>query len=73
MNFALALAENRVPGIRVDQSQFPDNVASSGRQILFREPAKQTLESIQRALEQKEPMPGLVAGLVLGSPDFQRR
>jgi uncharacterized protein (DUF1800 family) len=73
MNFALALTANRVPGIKVDQSQFQEDVAATGRQILFREPAKQTLESIQRALEQKEPTPGLVAGLVLGSPDFQRR
>jgi uncharacterized protein (DUF1800 family) len=73
MNFALALTENRVPGIRVDQNQFQDTIAATGRQILFREPAQQTLESIQRALEQKEPMPGLVAGLLLGSPDFQRR
>jgi uncharacterized protein (DUF1800 family) len=73
MNFALALTANRVPGIKVDQSQFQDNVATTGRQVLFREPAQQTRESIQRALEQKEPTPGLVAGLVLGSPDFQRR
>jgi len=73
MNFALALTANRVPGIKVDQSQFQDNVAATGRQVLFRDPSKQTLESIQRALEQKEPTPGLVAGLVLGSPDFQRR
>jgi uncharacterized protein (DUF1800 family) len=73
MNFALALTANRVPGIKVDQNQFQDDVAATGRQVLFREPAKQTLESIQRALEQKDPTPGLVAGLVLGSPDFQRR
>jgi uncharacterized protein (DUF1800 family) len=73
MNFALALTANRVPGVKVDQSQFQDNVATTGRQVLFREPAQQTRESIQRALEQKEPTPGLVAGLVLGSPDFQRR
>jgi len=73
MNFALALTANRVPGIKVDQSQFQDDTAAAARRVLFHEPAKQTLDSIQRALEQKEPTPGLVAGLVLGSPDFQRR
>ena len=73
MNFALALTANRVPGITVNQSQFQDNVAATGRQVLFRDPSKQTSDSIQRALERKEPTPGLVAGLVLGSPDFQRR
>jgi hypothetical protein len=31
------------------------------------------MDSIQKVLEQKEPSPALVAGLVLGSPDFQRR
>jgi len=73
MNFALALTSNRVPGIRVDQSQFDDNVAATGRQVLFHEPSKQTLDSIGKALTQRDPSPGLVAGLVLGSPDFQRR
>jgi uncharacterized protein (DUF1800 family) len=73
MNFALALTANRVPGITVDQSRFQDDVAATGRQILFRDPAKQTLNSIDKALTQRDPTPGLVAGLVLGSPDFQRR
>jgi len=73
MNFALALAGNRVPGVKVDPSQFQDNTSGTARQVLFQEPAKQTLDSIEKALQQKEPTPGLVAGLVLGSPDFQRR
>jgi uncharacterized protein (DUF1800 family) len=73
MNFALALTSNRVPGIKVDQDQFQDDVAATGRQVLFHEPAKQTLDSIDKALTQRDATPGLVAGLVLGSPDFQRR
>jgi len=40
---------------------------------LFHEPAKQTLDSIEKALAQREPTPALIAGLVLGSSDFQRR
>jgi uncharacterized protein (DUF1800 family) len=73
MNFALALADNRVPGVKVDQSTFQDSTASVGRQLLFHEPTQQTLDSIQKALAQQEPKPPLLAGLVLGSPDFQRR
>jgi uncharacterized protein (DUF1800 family) len=73
MNFALALTDNRLPGVKVDQDQFQDNIAATALQVLFQEPAKQTLDSIETALRQKEPTPGLVAGLVLGSPDFQRR
>jgi hypothetical protein len=58
----------------VDVSRFESEPAAEvARQILFREPAAQTLDSIQRALAQKDPTPALTAGLVLGSPDFQRR
>jgi uncharacterized protein (DUF1800 family) len=73
MNFALALADNRVPGSKVDSSRFDENIAAVARQVLFHEPAKQTLDSIEKALAQREPTPALIAGLVLGSPDFQRR
>jgi uncharacterized protein (DUF1800 family) len=73
MNFALALTDNRVPGSKVDATKFADNPAAVARQVLFHEASPQTLDSIQKALAQREPTPALVAGLVLGSPDFQRR
>ena len=73
MNFALALADNRVPGSKVDVSRFQNDAAAVARQILFQEPAQQTLNSIEKALAEREPTPSLAAGLVLGSPDFQRR
>jgi uncharacterized protein (DUF1800 family) len=73
MNFALALTDNRVAGSKVDASAFENSAAVVARQVLFHEPARQTLDSIEKALAQREPTPALVAGLVLGSPDFQRR
>jgi len=73
MNFALALADNRVPGSKVDATKFADDPAAVARQVLFHEASQQTLDSIQKALAQREPTPVLVVGLVLGSPDFQRR
>ena len=75
MNFALALADNRVPGSKVEVSRFgsENDPAAIARQVLFHEPAQQTLDSIQKALAQKEPTREMVVGLVLGSPDFQRR
>jgi uncharacterized protein (DUF1800 family) len=73
MNFALALAGNRVPGSKVDASQFADNPGAVALQVLFHDPSQQTLDSINKALTQREPTPALTAGLVLGSPDFQRR
>jgi uncharacterized protein (DUF1800 family) len=73
MNFALALADNRVPGVKVDSTQFPADPAEAARKLLFGDATQQTIASINNALTQKEPTPALVAGLVLGSPDFQRR
>jgi len=73
MNFALALTANRVPGVKVDTAAFDNSAATVARQLLFHDPTKQTLDSIEKALSQKEPTPEMVAGLVLGSPDFQRR
>jgi len=73
MNFALALTANRVPGASVDAGAFDTDAAAVARQLLFHDPTQQTLDSIEKALSQKEPTPALVAGLVLGSPDFQRR
>jgi uncharacterized protein (DUF1800 family) len=73
MNFALALADNRVPGSKVDAGTFENSAGLVARRLLFHEPSQQTLNSIEKALAQREPTPALVAGLVLGSPDFQRR
>jgi uncharacterized protein (DUF1800 family) len=73
MNFALALTANRVPGSRVNTERFENDPATVARQVLFHEPAQQTLDSIDKALAQRAPTPAVTAGLVLGSPDFQRR
>jgi len=74
MNFALQLAENHVPGVKVDARQISDQPAAAARTLLGRNPSPQTQAGIQKALtEQKQKTPGLVAGLVIGSPDFQRR
>ena len=90
MNFALQLAQNRVPGVKVDTKQFGDKLgpksvpaskvvapATVAQHILFSPPSPQTLTAIDKALatqtDQKGPTPAMVAGLVIGSPEFQRR
>ena len=79
MNFALALAQNKVPGVKIDPAKFgtadPSAIAKS---LMFRDVSPQTRASLDKALQQqqaKTPVPAaaVVAGLVLGSPDFQRR
>ena len=70
MNFALSLAQNKVPGSKMDASLFngsPDEVA---QQVLFTTARPETLAAIEKqAQSAKAP----VVGLMLGSPDFQRR
>jgi uncharacterized protein (DUF1800 family) len=70
MNFALSLAQNKVPGSKLDASLFigsPDEVA---RQVLFTNARPETLAAIDKQVQSaKAP----VVGLLLGSPDFQRR
>jgi uncharacterized protein (DUF1800 family) len=91
MNFALALANNRVPGVKVDEENWQalmqrDPLALS-RYLLEQDPSAATRNAIEKALGdtdlQKQLMqnakagpprlPSLVAGLTLGSPEFQKR
>ena len=74
MNFALQLSENHVPGVAVDVSHFSSDPAVVARGLLCRPASQRTQAGIQKALaEQKKKTSGLVAGLVIGSPDFQRK
>ena len=91
MNFGLALAHNRVPGVMVNLDRWqtvaqndPMNLAV---EILEQQPSEQTRAAILKTLNDSElqkqlaanakagppQIPSLVAGLALGSPEFQRR
>jgi len=72
MNFALALTQNKLPGVRVDATQLEGDPHQVAARLLFSEPTSQTREAIERGLaEKKDGM--VIAGLVIGSPEFQRR
>jgi uncharacterized protein (DUF1800 family) len=85
MNFAMQLGQNKIEGVTVDSKKFSSVPATTAKQILFTNASSQTLDAIAKSLEQPKPKkdqkpvkaqppsPGLIAGLVLGSPDFQRR
>jgi hypothetical protein len=73
MNFAMSLAQNKVPGTKIDAKRFPEDPAKTARMVLFHDASPQTKDVIAKALAEKKPTPDVVAGLVLGSPDFQRR
>jgi uncharacterized protein (DUF1800 family) len=79
MNFAVALTQNKLAGVKLDASHFSDDPTRAARQVLFTNATPQTRDAIVQALadqKQKDPKAAssaLLAGLVLGSPDFQKR
>jgi uncharacterized protein (DUF1800 family) len=80
LNFALALAQNRVPGVKLDltnwQTMSQRDPLELARTILEQDPSEQTKAAIEKMLDGKTGPPqiaSLVAGLSLGSPEFQRR
>jgi uncharacterized protein (DUF1800 family) len=80
MNFALALAQNKVAGVKVDTARFTSDPAETARVLLYRNLSAPTQAAITRALaDQKDKTPAaaisgaMVAGLLIGSPEFQRR
>ncbi len=79
MNFSLNLAQNHVAGVKVDASKLPDDPMAIARRLMSTDVSPQTRASIENALKDqkaknpKQQTPALLAGLVLGSPDFQKR
>jgi uncharacterized protein (DUF1800 family) len=91
MNFALALANNRVPGVKIDitawQPLMQKDPIDLARYLLEQDLSPATQGAIEKALNDSEMqkqlmqnakagaprLPSLVAGLALGSPEFQKR
>ncbi|HEX4278634.1 MAG TPA: DUF1800 domain-containing protein [Bryobacteraceae bacterium] len=74
LNFAADLTAGKVPGIKVDSSRLSgkDNSAIA-RSLLGRDASSSTEAAIEKGLEGKDHAPLLIASLVIGSPEFQRR
>ena len=72
MNFALSLAQGKIPGVKVDTTQFTGDAAHIERQLLMTNPPVGAQLAIEAGLTEVRTGP-MIAGLTLGSPDFQRR
>jgi hypothetical protein len=70
MNFALALAQNKVQGAKSQVSGTREQLES---QLVPAGLSASTREVIENALKEKDAKPEVIAGLLLGSPEFQRR
>ena len=75
MNFSMALARGRIPGVKVDPAQFGVTVDASRieRGILGTDPSPAAKDAIATGLAEQQDLGALAAGLTLGSPDFQKR
>jgi uncharacterized protein (DUF1800 family) len=77
MNFALALTQGKLHGITVpaDRLASNDDPMALAKQLLPAPLSAATRETIAKALEgqTEQQQQALVAGLLLGSPEFQRR
>ena len=74
MNFALQLAQNHVESVKVDVARFGDDPSEVAKALMFRAMSPETRAAIDQALQdKKQKNPALVAALVIGSPDFQKR
>jgi uncharacterized protein (DUF1800 family) len=74
INFATALASGQIAGVKLDSSRLEGKDANAiAREVLARDPLPETQEAIQKGLEGKEPTARFLAGLAMGSPEFQRR
>jgi uncharacterized protein (DUF1800 family) len=79
MNFGLALANNRVPGTRVDLARLTNGETSHAyvldqtlKTLLAGEISSGTKEALLKQLSDSDP-PEKVVGLLLGTPEFQRQ
>ncbi len=75
MNFGMALAKGKIAGVKVDPAQFALAVDTSKveRDILGTAASAASRDAIETGLAEQPDMGAMAAGLVLGSPDFQRR
>ncbi|HVV47095.1 MAG TPA: DUF1800 domain-containing protein, partial [Bryobacteraceae bacterium] len=71
IDFADALAHNRIPGVKVDTARFANQDAGTiFRALLGRDPSASTMEAIAGAAQDP---PATIAALAISSPEFQRR
>jgi uncharacterized protein (DUF1800 family) len=72
MNFAISLTQSRIPGVKVDTTQFSGEDAQIERRLLLADASADARSAIEAGLTEGRTGP-MVAGLTLGSPDFQLR
>jgi len=74
MNFGAIVASGELAGVSVDTSRWQGmDSASIAKALLGHDASRQTLDAVAAGLEGRNASPAVIASLVLGSPDFERR
>ncbi len=74
VNFAATLTSGQIAGVKLNASQLEGHTAvETAREILGADASPQMQEALAKGVEGMDLSPRYVAGLVMGSPDFQRR
>ena len=77
MNFALDLTRNHIESVKVDVARFGEDPNEVAKALLFHAMSPQTRDAVDKALQanqgDQKQNPALIAALVVGSPDFQKR
>jgi uncharacterized protein (DUF1800 family) len=74
ISLGTALSSGRIAGVTFDASRFAGkDPATIAHDLLHRDPSPETMGAIAKGLEGKQPKPETVVGLVISSPEFQRR
>jgi uncharacterized protein (DUF1800 family) len=74
ITFATSLTAGQIAGVKLNSPGWEGkDAAAIARELLGRDPSAQTLEAIEQGLQGRERSPTVLAGLVISSPDFQRR
>jgi uncharacterized protein (DUF1800 family) len=79
MNFGLALISNKIPGVKIDESRFQgEDPKKIARTLLLADLPPKAEAAIEASLKDTGVKPAvskplMVAGLTIGSPEFQKR
>lgn len=74
MNFAATLTSGQFPGLKMDPTRWDGkDSAAIARDLLGRDAAPATLRAIADGLQGNQSQSKVLAGLILGSPEFNRR
>jgi uncharacterized protein (DUF1800 family) len=74
INFGSAVTAGQIQGVKANLSRFNfKDAATVAGELLGVPPSPPTLAAIEKGLQDKEASPSILAALIIGSPEFQRR